>query len=249
MQGKSQNGMHCGEFEALLTEAIDGLLGESELATFQAHAEGCPNCGPLLAEAESGRRWLTSLVEVEPPRHLVHNILAATSGLEERHPVKEVPAVPSWGERLFGWTRPVMGPIWASVRQPRFAMSFGMAFFSVSIALSVAGVKVSDIKHVDLRPTAIKRNYYETQARVLKYYENIRFVYEIESRVRALQRATTPSEPGRREERREERKDKNNTSGKPEERQERNYSRDDSQPVLASAPDALPMAALNRSDA
>jgi hypothetical protein len=241
--------MHCAEFEALLTEAIDGLLGEAQLATFRTHAEGCPNCGPLLAEAESGRRWLSSLVEVEPPRHLVHNILAATTGLEERHPATQVPAAPGWGERLFGWARPLLAPVWASVRQPRFAMSFGMAFFSVSIALSVAGVKVSTIRHLDLRPSAIKRSYYETQARVVKYYENIRFVYEIESRVRALQRATTPAESGPREERREERKEKNNTSGKPEERQERNYSRDDSQPVLASAPDALPMAALNRSEA
>ena len=80
-------------------------------------------------------------------------------------------------------------------RQPRFAMSFGMAFFSLSISLSLAGVKVSDVRHVDLRPSAIKRTYYETTGRVVKYYENIRFVYEIESRVREFKRVTAPPEP------------------------------------------------------
>ncbi len=74
-------------------------------------------------------------------------------------------------------------------------MSFGMAFFSLSISLSLAGVKLSDVRHADLRPSAIKRNYYETSGRVVKYYENIRFVYEIESRVREFKRATTPAEP------------------------------------------------------
>ena len=77
-------------------------------------------------------------------------------------------------------------------RQPRFAMSFGMAFFSLSISLSLAGVKVSDVRHADLRPSALKRTYDETTGRVVKYYENIRFVYEIESRVREFKRVTAP---------------------------------------------------------
>src|SRR3989475_12820160 len=80
-------------------------------------------------------------------------------------------------------------------RQPGFAMSFGMAFFSLSVTLSLAGVKLTDLRHWDLRPAAIKRTYYETSGRVVKYYENIRLVYEIESRVREFNRATTPAEP------------------------------------------------------
>ena len=121
------------------------------------------------------------------------------------------------------------------MRQPRFAMSFGMAFFSLSIAMSVAGVKPSDLKQVDLRPSALKRTYYTTTAKVVKYYENIRFVYEIESRVREFKRATTPAEPAPRREK--EKNHKNDTSGQPEQRQERNYSREENQPVLASSED------------
>jgi hypothetical protein len=35
------------------------------------------------------------------------------------------------------------------VRQPRFVMSFGMIFFSFSLALSAAGVKPKDVAKVD----------------------------------------------------------------------------------------------------
>jgi hypothetical protein len=107
-----------------------------------------------------------------------------------------------------------------------------MAFFSLSISLSLAGVRLSDLRHVDLRPSAIKRSYFETSGRVVKYYENIRFVYEIESRVRDFKRATTPTEPPP-EEKNKNRKD--NTSEQPEKRQDRNYSQGEDQPVLAAA--------------
>src|SRR5208337_3717481 len=38
----------------------------------------------------------------------------------------------------------------------------------------------------------LQKTYYSTEARVVRYYENIRLVYEIESRVRDLRRAATP---------------------------------------------------------
>ena len=41
---------------------------------------------------------------------------------------------------------------------------------------------------LDLSSKGITRTYYATQARVVRYYENIRLVYEIESRVRDLRR-------------------------------------------------------------
>jgi hypothetical protein len=127
-----------------------------------------------------------------------------------------------------------LAPAWSTVRQPRFAMSFGMAFFSLSVALSVAGVKPGDLKQADLSRTGLRRTYYTTAARVVKYYENIRLVYEIESKVQEIKKATRPDE--RKQEKERERNHKNNTSGDPEPRQERNYSRDENQPVLASGP-------------
>src|SRR3989441_2326777 len=239
MAGESKNGMQCSEFEALLSEALDEKLNGAKLESFQAHGRLCTVCGPLLAEADAGRRWLKSLAEVEPPANLVRNILVATTGRESTRVQAEAKAGASWKDVVAGWVRPVFAPVFAVARQPRFAMSFGMAFFSISVSLSLAGVKVSDVRHVDLRPSAIKRTYYETTGRVVKYYENIRFVYEIESRMRELKRVTAPAETSPKEQNKQQKN--NNTSGEPEQKQERNYSQGENQPVLASVPNDPPV--------
>jgi hypothetical protein len=167
--------------------------------------------------------------------HLVHNILASTSGIDTARLRTTTAAVrePSFVNRLRAFADRLASPVFGVVRQPRFAMSFGMAFFSLTFAMSVAGVKVSDLKQADLRPSTLKRTYYTTTGRIVKYYENIRFVYEIESRVRDLKRATTPAEPGPKK--KEENRRNNNTSGQPDQRKEQNYSRQENQPVLAFA--------------
>ena len=238
MPGETKNGMQCAEFDSLLSDALDGLLSSPKLESFQNHSRVCPVCGPLFADVAAGQHWLKSMGEVETPPTLVTNILAETTGINPSRMRSLAPSgarVP-FTERARGWIGSIVSPVFATMRQPRFAMSFGMVFFSLSVALSVAGVKPADLAHVDLRPAAIKRTYYSTTGKVVKYYENIRFVYEIESRVRELKRATQPAEPSPAE--REPRK--NNTSGQPEQRQERNYSRDEHQPVLASLPESTP---------
>jgi hypothetical protein len=227
MPGEFKNGMQCAEFDALLSEALDESLTGQKLENFQAHARVCSVCGPLFAEAQEGKRWLNSLVEIEAPANLVHNILVATTGQETARAKAHARPSISWKETLTSWIAPLFGV----VRQPRFVMSFGMAFFSLSAALSVAGVKLSDLRQVDLRPTAVKRSYYETSGRVVKYYENIRLVDEIESRVRELKKVAVPVEQPQQQQNRER---KNDTSGQPEQKQERNYSQGESQLVLAS---------------
>jgi hypothetical protein len=241
MPGEQKNGMQCGEFDALLNDALDGTLTGPRLESFQAHARVCAVCGPLLAEADAGQRWLKTLAEVEPPANLVHNILVATTGYESKHTAAgaQSQSSSSWADKFTHWLRPVFAPVVSVSRQPRFAMSFGMAFFSLSISLSLAGVKVSDVRHVDLRPSSIKRTYYETSGRVVKYYENIRLVYELESRMRELKRVTAPAETSPKEQKKEQKN--NNTSGEPEQNQERNYSQGENQPVLASLPNDPPV--------
>src|SRR5205814_9255094 len=115
-------------------------------------------------------------------------------------------------DRLRSWGAMIAAPIIGVARQPRFAMSFGMAFFTLSVTLSLAGVKLSDVRHLDLRPSAVRRTYYETTGRVVKYYENIRFVYEIESRVRQFKEATAPVEPPSDQPNNNDKKDKSNNN-------------------------------------
>ena len=235
MPEQIKNGMQCHEFDTLLTDALDGVLSGARLDRFQAHARTCSACGPLFAEAEAGRNWLKELTEVEPPAGLVNSILASTTGVDTQRLRANASSQPqvSWVEKTQAWVESFMLPVWATVRQPRFAMSFGMAFFALSVGLSVAGVKPADLRAVSLKPSAIRHSYYSTQARVVRYYENIRFVYEVESRVRGLKRNLAPAEPGPVKKNQQKNDD---TSKDPEQKQERNYSQMEQQLILASAP-------------
>ena len=231
MPDHTSNGMQCNEFELLLSDALDGVLTGTALDRFQAHARTCKACSPLFAEVTAGRNWLKGLTEVEPPANLVNNILASTTGVDTqrlRAPSRATQPRVSWLERV----QASLEPIWGVVRQPRFAMSFGMAFFALSVGLTVAGVKPADVREISLRPAAIRRTYYSTQARVVRYYENVRVVYEFEAFARQVKRnvrpaVAAPAKP---------RDNKNDTTQQPEQKQERNYSQTDSQLMLASAP-------------
>jgi hypothetical protein len=241
MLDETKPGMECAEFEALLTDAIDnnnanadaGQLSPARRQSFDAHRRVCAVCGPLFADVQAGQQWLRSLEAVEPPPHLLHNILAATSGvLSTRLPAtRRDGRTTPFAERLRERWDSIFTPVAAFVRQPRFAMSFGMIFFSFSLALNVAGVKPKDVAKVDLRPSALRHAYNDAQIKVVQYYDNIRFVYEIESKLRELKRANTPAEPGPAPQKEN---PKNNTSGQPEQRQDRNYSQEYNQPVLAA---------------
>ena len=227
MPDHTSNGMQCNEFDLLLSDALEGVLSGPGLGRFQAHARTCKTCGPLLAEAEAGRNWLKGLTEVEPPASLVPSILASTTGVDSQRLRTAVQPRVSWLEHV---QASFLEPIWAVVRQPRFAMSFGMAFFALSVSLTMAGVKPADLAQISLRPTAIRRTYYNTQARVVRYYDNVRLVYEVQAAVRGIKRNLNPAEPGpsKQNER------KNDTTQQPEQKQERNYSQTENQLILAS---------------
>lgn len=231
MTEKGQNGIRCSQFEGLLPDALDGLLSEETRRGFEAHAAQCAVCGPMLAEARQGLVWLQTLDEVEPPKNLVHNILAATSAST----AQEAQAAPkamklSWITRMW---KPVRGVL-AGMIQPRFATSFSMAFFSLSLTLTLAGVKLKDLVHMDWHPSAVGRaivmEYTHLESKVVRYYKNMRLVYEIESRVDELKKTSpaqgdqqqTPAEQPKED---KNKKDKNDTSGRPEERQD-HYSQE-----------------------
>ena len=239
MPEPTSNGMQCTEFDGLLTDALDGSLTGAGLERFQAHARSCTACGPLFAEVEAGRNWLKELREVQPPASQVTNILASTTGVDtQRLWVNLIASRPrvTWLERAQAWASGAMQPIWETVRQPRFAMSFGMAFFALSVGLSVLGVKPADLRQVSLRPTAIRHTYYNAQARVVRYYDNIRFVYEVESRVREFKRDVAPAVVPAKQTTPEKKDHKDDTTQQPEQKQERNYSQREREYILAAAP-------------
>ena len=80
------------------------------------------------------------------------------------------------------------GSLRHTMLQPRLAMTAAMAFFSIALTLNLTGVRVSELRLSDLKPSSLKRSMYEANAHVVRYYTNLRVVYELESRVHDLQR-------------------------------------------------------------
>ena len=67
-------------------------------------------------------------------------------------------------------------------------MTAAMAFFSIALTLNLAGLRLANLHTADLRPKAV-RSYMERQLMmasvpIVRYYDHLRFVYEVESRVR-----------------------------------------------------------------
>ncbi len=198
----------CHRCEKELTDAIDGTLTAEEQTTFDAHIASCPECQSMLADAQRGHAWLGMLRahRPEPPADLVGRILSRTSGL----PSVELPAHPAGDSFPIAPTlvasdgrvlpQPIPFPRLAdrprsslnSLLQTRFAMTAAMAFFSVALTLNLTGVRLTDIRARDFRPSSLRRDVYEANAHMLRYYESLRVVYELESRVRDMQHANEP---------------------------------------------------------
>jgi hypothetical protein len=211
--------MNCAEFDTLLSDALDGVLSATSQRRFDAHRQQCATCGPLFRDTSAGFNWLGTLEEVESPASLVHNILAATS-MQSAAAQATAPKL-GWKEKLSALGSDLLAPVRVMVRQPRLAMTAAMALFSVSLTLNLVGVKVSDIRHLDWRPSAIRQQatmkYYETSSRVVKYYENIRLVYEVESRLQELKRATSNTDE------QEQPPQRNKTENKKDRERKQNY--------------------------
>lgn len=238
------NSVHCADFDARLSDLLDGAMAGAELEAFRAHAEACMECGTLFTQAKAGMDWLQVLPEVEPPANLVHNILAKTTHVESKLKAgtPALAASPAW------WQRATAGikPGFAALLQPRLAMTAAMAFFSISMLMNVAGVSWKDVKNLDLRPSAISQSaslqYHETTAKVVKYYENIRFVYEFETKVRELKKAATSEEqttpaPAGEQQQKKDGTNQNDSSQNPPKEQNEKYSLEKSDVVMAKLED------------
>jgi hypothetical protein len=234
-----QNGLECSEFEALLAEALDdagadALSAETRQA-FDAHGRSCAVCGPLLADVREGMLLVRAMEELEPPKNLVHNILAATSMKQARaESATAGVAGAGWLERLRTGLRPAA---WTGLMHSRFAMSFAMAFFSLSITLTLAGVKISDVKNVDWHPAALRKNFVlgftQVEAKVTSYYENLRLVYQVQARVRELKKNAAPAQGTNNDNKQQNRKSAPDDGGRP--RQRENYSQERDGSLIAQS--------------
>jgi Putative zinc-finger len=184
----------CGQWETLLADALDGLLKPEDEATFAEHMASCKTCTALFDESQKGREWLEFLSpEPEVPTGLLDKILAQTgpgqvAGYGLISGGTDVLPMPP------AWQRPGFAGQIRRFAEPRLLMTAAMAFFSIALTLNLTGVRLSSLRLANLRPTAIRsfmeRRLTMASVPIVRYYDHLRFVYEVESRMRELRRGT-----------------------------------------------------------
>lgn len=185
----------CIACEEMLTDAIDETLSAADQAWFDRHIATCVDCSDSFADAQRGAAWLELLKSPrpEPCAELMERILAQTSDLQHDtllNPVivgqpslLPIPAAPRGNllgfrprmAQMAGWMKPNT--------QPRLYMTAAMAFFSIALTLNLTGVRLDQLKASDLNPMTVRKTYYEASADAVRYYDNLRVVRVMESRV------------------------------------------------------------------
>jgi hypothetical protein len=192
--------MPCLVCEAMCPEAVDGTLTAVEQAAFDKHVAGCVHCSEELAEAHRGAAWMQMLKghAPEPPAALLAKILAETSGAVAgvRAEARQFATPPIAQSARDEWATQIKGGWWANVSSklsatfsmqsafsPRLAMTAAMAFFSIALTLNMAGVRVKDFHASMLKPSSIGHSVSDLSASATRSFQNLRVVYEFESRV------------------------------------------------------------------
>lgn len=182
--------MTCAEFEVLLADWLDGALPEASRGDFEQHLANCQACAAMARDARSAMAFLERVPPIEPPTELLTRIAFEFAGCQER------PVTGPLGQ-LRGWLQNIL--------QPRFAMGMAMTILSFSLLARFAGLEVRQLRASDLSPVAIWRTVEDKVQRVwmrtVKYYESLRIVYEVQTRLAELsqqeeqRRAQVPAEP------------------------------------------------------
>lgn len=161
---------NCTLTDERLSDFLDGQLPAGELAAFSAHRKTCATCEGLVTRVGALVSEMRRLEPVEEPAHLATKILGATLGPRA--------SVQGW-KRWFTW----MPTLW----QPRFAMGIATVAACCIIVVQAGGVTPAKLKKANLNPAdmfrAANRQVHLTYARGVKFVNDLRVVYEIQSRL------------------------------------------------------------------
>ncbi len=199
MNTNNPNPIRCAECEAKVMDALDGALSPAEQAAFDRHLATCTACSRMVADSQRGAAWLEMLrsPRPEPSADLMDRILAQTSGTQivgVPMPTLVPTSQPMLAGNLIPFPRRAVSatPLRKLLFQPRLAMTAAMAFFSVALTMNLIGFHPTEIKASQLRPSSLVRDLYQANARIVRYYDNLHFVAQFESRLQELKQTGDP---------------------------------------------------------
>jgi Putative zinc-finger len=172
--------MNCADFENLLTDYVDGSLADAQRRGIEEHAATCAACREFMADVTGALAFLKRADQVLPPPELVTRIAYQAPIGRPKEPF-ETQGI--WSKVSAAWLQPLL--------RPRFAMGMAMTILSFAMLQRCTGVQVQHIQPADLSPVRIwdglEDKVLRVKDRAVKYYENIRLVYEIQTRLKDLQ--------------------------------------------------------------
>jgi hypothetical protein len=176
--------MTCAELEILICDYVDGTLGPDARTTVEQHLGGCRNCAELARDAAAAVAFMERAAEVEPPPELMTRLLFNAPWVHAKTPASG----------LRNWFRKILHP----VLQPRFAM--GMAMTILSFAMLARFVTPArQLRPADLAPAAVwsglEDRVYRGWQRSVKFYESLKVVYQIQTKLHDWQQQQEVEKP------------------------------------------------------
>jgi len=172
--------MNCADFENLLADYVDGGLADTQRRAVDEHTASCAACREFMRDVTGALTFLKRAGEVLPPPELVTRIAYQAPAGRTRQPFENQGI---WSKVSAAWLQPLL--------RPRFAMGMAMTILSFAMLQRCTGVQVQHIQPADLSPIRIwdgvEDKVIRVKDRAVKYYENIRLVYQIETRLKDLQ--------------------------------------------------------------
>jgi anti-sigma factor RsiW len=181
--------MTCAELEILLCDYVDGTLHAEERTALEAHLSECPACTELAADIQGVTAFIGRVPEAQPPAELMTRILHYAPTGRKAAAEERSGATPSWGKRFFGgFTQ--------AVWQPRYVMGMAMTILSFSMLARFAHIEPRQLRPADLDPVKVWQSVDDRSHRIwdrsMKYYDNLKLVIEIQSRLKEW----TDQDPG-----------------------------------------------------
>src|SRR5262245_24805563 len=165
--------MNCAEAEILICDYA--ALSSADRFELERHLADCAACAELARDSAAALRFMDLAADVEPPPELITRILFDAPWHKTQ---------PKSGARA--WISSLLSP----VLQPKFAMSMALTILSLSM-LARFVTPVRQLKPSDLKPAeifaALEDRVIRTWARSVKFYENLKFVYQIQTTLRDWQ--------------------------------------------------------------
>ena len=182
--------MTCAELEILLADYVDGTLHAGQRTALEAHLAGCAACSQLAADVTGATAFIERVAEVRPPAELMTRILHYAPA---RRAASENSGgeAPPWFKRIFGGFR-------QSVLQPRYVMGMAMTILSFSMLARFAHIEPRQLRPSDLDPVKVWQSVDDRSHRIwdrgMKYYDNLKLVIEVQSRLKEWTDAYTAAQ-------------------------------------------------------